>query len=318
MNIKNLLIILVALAVISGAVAFVHNAISRETVARELAKAKASEEATAEAERKAEEAAKFRAKEERITAQSRAQAEADAKEAAILEKEAAEKKLKAEQENRIAKEAAAKAAESSREETLLKQKLAADQAKIAQDEKEKAKALENVKNLEAEIQANKLEEERLRSEKVIAEAKLKELMKIDFESWQNELIRFNLELDAREKTLRPDKTAEDLVWVGGENDNIVDSNGVIRALVKEPYLAENDRTLPYQSRRLAKVQREADEQTMALLNSLRERAVAKFEKLYIKALKDGRVIDASYYKENILTINPDWKFKGEEEPEEKN
>ena len=30
------------------------------------------------------------------------------------------------------------------------------------------------------------------------------------------------------------------------------------------------------------------------------------------ALKEGRVIDADFYKKNILIMYPDWKFKGEE------
>ncbi len=318
MNIKNLSIILVALAIIASAVAFVYNAMSSEVTARELAKAKSSEEAISEAQRKAAEAAKFKAKEERITAESRAKAQADAKEAAQLENENAELKLKAETENRIAKEAEAKAAEASREEALLKQKAAANLAKAAQDEKEKAKSIEQAKSLEAEAQASKLEQERLRSEKIIAEAKLKELARIDLEAWQNELIRFKFELDEREKTLRPDKTAADLAWVGGENDNIVDSNGVVRAFVKDSYLAENDMSLPRQTRKLAKVERLSLEHNELLLKSIKERTLARLEKLYIQALKEDRVIDAEYYKENILTVSPDWKFKGEDDSEEKN
>ena len=32
----------------------------------------------------------------------------------------------------------------------------------------------------------------------------------------------------------------------------------------------------------------------------------------LEALKEGRVIDADFYKKNILIMYPDWKFKGEE------
>ena len=33
------------------------------------------------------------------------------------------------------------------------------------------------------------------------------------------------------------------------------------------------------------------------------------ERLYVQAVKDGRVIDAEHYKQNILLMYPDWKFK---------
>ena len=54
--------------------------------------------------------------------------------------------------------------------------------------------------------------------------------------------------------------------------------------------------------------REAQDKKIA---DARNTVVKTMEKLYVSALKEGRVIDADFYKKNILIMYPDWKFKGE-------
>ena len=53
----------------------------------------------------------------------------------------------------------------------------------------------------------------------------------------------------------------------------------------------------------------------AKIADTRETVVKTMENLYVSALKEGRVIDADFYKKNILIMYPDWKFKGEQKVE---
>ena len=309
---KNLIAVTaVAAAVIAGAVAYVKNGMSREAEARLLAKAAASEAAKAEAERKTGKAAAEKAAAEAKAAEAEAAAQADAKEAARMEKESAELKLKADSENRKAKEAALKAAEAERAAAKLKAAEAADRANCAAAEKEKAKALENAEALKAAAQADRLAAEKLRSEKVIAEAKMLELAKIDFETWQRNLIEFEQSLEERERALKPEKTIADLAWVGGADDKVVDEKGNLRVLKTERYLAENDKSLPRAARRLAKLQRELSEEEADRAAKVRADIVSRIESMYIQALREDRVVDAEFYKKNLKSLYPDWEFKGE-------
>ena len=43
----------------------------------------------------------------------------------------------------------------------------------------------------------------------------------------------------------------------------------------------------------------------------RARAVAPIEKLYVAAIKDGRTVDAEYYRAVLKSMYPDWEYKGE-------
>ena len=300
-----------AAAVIAGAVAYVMNGMSREAEARHLAEAAASEEAKAEAVRKTEKSAAEKAAAEKAAAEAKARAAADEKEAALQDRQTAELKQKEAADNRKAKEAAAKAAEAERETARLKAKAAADAAKTAADEKEKAKTLENVETAKAAAEADKLAAEKLRSEKVIAEAKALELQKIDFETWQRNLVELKQELEERERALQPEKTIADLAWVGGMDDKIVGADGTLTTVKKETYLAENDRTLPKASRYLAKTERIVSDTEAGYIGVMRTNIVAQLESLYIQALKEERVVDAEYYKANLKSLYPDWEFKGE-------
>ena len=71
-------------------------------------------------------------------------------------------------------------------------------------------------------------------------------------------------------------------------------------------------TLPPQSRALAKTQRIVREKHDARAEATRSSIVFSLEALYVAALKDGRVIDADFYKKSILSMYPDWTFKGEQ------
>ena len=317
---KNMIAVAaVAAAVIAGAVAYVMNGMSREAEARLLAEAAASEEAKAEAERKSEKAAAEKAEAEKRAAEANAKAQADAKEAARLEKEAAELKLKADGENRRAKEAAAKAAEAERETARLNAAAAKAAERSAADSKMKAKSLENVAAANAAAAADKLAAEKLRSEKVIAEAKALELQKIDFETWQRNLVELKQELEERERALQPEKTIADLAWVGGMDDKVVDEHGNLVVAKKEPYLAENDRTLPKATRRLAKLQREVYEAQSNSVEIVKARMIGSLERLYVQALKDDRVVDDQFYKQNLETLKPGWVLKADSKKnEEKN
>ena len=308
---KNMIAVAaVAAAVIAGAVAYVKNGMSREAEARLLAEAAASEEAKAEAVRKTEKAAAEKASAEAKAAEAKAAAEADAKEAARMEKESAELKLKAESENRKAKEAALKVAEAERAAAKLEAAAAADRAKSAAAGKEKAKALENAEALKAAAEADRLAAEKLRSEKVIAEAKALELMKIDFETLERDLMEFKQELDERERALKPEKTVADLAWVGGTDDKVVDEKGNLRVLKKEPYLAENDKSLPRATRKLAKLERELSEEEADRAAKMKADIVSLLESMYVRALREDRVVDAEFYRKNLKSLYPGWEFKG--------
>ena len=317
MNLKLFAVISVSLAVVAGSVAYVKNGMSREFEARLLSEKAVAEEAAAEAKRKTAKAEADKAAAEKKIAEENAAAQADAKKAAELEKESSELKLKAESENRLAKEAAARLAEAERETAVLKAKTAADTAKAVADEKEKAKAFENAEAHKAAAEADKLAAEKLRSEKVIAEAKMLELSKIEFAAWQRDLLELEQSLNEREMALKPEKTIADLAWVGGGEDVVVDKDGTLKKQVKKHYLAENDKALPYETRRLAKRERLIAEAQKRDAEKVREIIVSRIEKLYVEALKEDRIVDAEYYKENLKCLYPDWEFKGDDGKKEK-
>ena len=118
-------------------------------------------------------------------------------------------------------------------------------------------------------------------------------------------------MNERERALTPDKTVADLAWVGGVEDKIIGTHGTLQVVKKQPYLAENDRTLPRQSRRLARAQRLVAEDEARHAGEVRSKIVSDLEKLYVEALKEDRVVDAEFYKQNLKTLYPDWEFKGE-------
>ena len=170
----------------------------------------------------------------------------------------------------------------------------------------------------AEAEAAKLATEKLKADKIIAEAKLLELRKTDFETLQRDLLEWKLDLEERERALQPERTIADLAWAGGTEDSVIDENGNLKKQVREPYDPEKDSTLPVQSRRLAKAQRIVGERQSAHSKQVRDEIVKSIEKLYVDALKEGRVIDADFYKKSLLSMYPDWVLKGESDTEHGN
>ena len=194
-----------------------------------------------------------------------------------------------------------------------------DAAKLTNDtarvERERAKDIAAAEQAKADAEAAKLAQEKLKADRIIAEAKAMELRKIDYETLERDLLEWKLDLEERERALKPEKTIADLEWAGGMEDTIIDDKGNVTKQVKKVYDPEKDMELPEQSRRLARTNRKLREAQDAKVADTRDTVVKTMEKLYVAALKEGRVIDADFYKKNILIMYPDWKFKGEESRE---
>lgn len=273
-------------------------AASEETIATKQARAAEMERATAEAQAreaeskaKREKAALEAAKEENeklrleneglaakkaIAADERAKAEAEAKNAADL-KAAKDAELKAAKENADAERAKEAAA-------------AADLART-----EATKAIREAETLKLKVSMSELAAEKQR-----------------YEELNQELLEYQKELDERERALRPEKTIADVAWLPDE-DLDVDENGRPHPKKKKPYLAENDPRLPAETRELAKAERIRGEADDILAKDSRDRVVAPLEKLYVAAVKEGRTIDATYYRQVIKSMYPDWEYRGNDE-----
>ena len=321
MNAKTIAVLAVCAAVIAAAVSGVVVWQKRERVAlAEATKAESLEVAAKEERRKAEADA-------RAAEAKKAQAEASAKAAADSRK-AEEARLKA---NRLEEDTAAanlEIAENNRKKAVAEANAAADakeaekvKAKAARDEAEAAKAIADeamrTAELNAQAEADKLAREKLRSDAVIAEAKLLELRRIDFETIERSLVEYKQELDERERALRPDKTAADLAWVAeAEAETIGETNRVKKAV---KVLPENDPSLPKETRELARRERLLGEAFEAERERIRNEAIARLETLLRKAREEDRVVDAESYFKTIKSLYPDWKpgMQEQEKEEEK-
>ena len=308
---KLVTILAVSLAVVVAAIAAIVVSANRADEAKAYAEAAAAQADRAAAEAKTEraqadaeiakrQAAEANAKakaDERATAEANAKAQADEKAAAADKKAAAEA-------NADAEEIKAKAARAIRDAA----KLTNETARV---ERERAKEVAAAEQAKAEAEAAKLAQEKLKADRIIAEAKALELRKVDYETLERDLLEWKLDLEERERALKPEKTIADLEWAGGMDDTIIDDKGNITKQVKKVYDPEKDLELPEQSRRLARKNRKLRETQDAKIADTRETVVKTMEKLYVSAIKEGRVIDADFYKKNILIMYPDWKFQGE-------
>lgn len=314
MKSKVLAAILASVAVILAAIAGIVVTSKRADAARlaqlraENEEARAAQEAKkAKAEQLAAEAQAAAKKSAAEEAQETRQAEQARQATAKIERERAiAEARKAESEAKTASDQA-KAAEAVR---------AAEKAKVeaARIESEKVRTVADAAQARAEAEAqaaaSKLAAEKLKSDAVIAEAKVLELRQVDFETLERELLEFKLELDERERALHPDKTASDLVWVGEREADVIGgaSNAVKRAK-KVRVLPENDRTLPPESRQLARIERVFSENRKADFAASSNRIVRTLERLYVEAVREDRVVDADYYLENIRLFYPGWKYQ---------
>ena len=307
MNQKTIAIIAVCLAVIGAGVscAVVMN---KRAVA---AQARADEAAARADEAKA----KARAAEKSAAAAADQKAAADANVKAAAEQAAAAKSAveRAELERQAAAEQKAKAAENSRAEQAK-----ADAARAARDEAKakaeqaraeaaaaKEKAAEAAAK-EAEAEA-RLAIEKQKSEKVIAEAKLLELRKIEFEQLARSFAEWKADLEERERALRPEKTISDLSWAGGMEDTIIDEKGNVKKQEKGVYDPEKDMSLPAGTRQLARAERLAGEDLAKRTEKVRDSLVSTLDGLRRQALAEGRVIDADFYGKSIESLYPGWK-----------
>jgi len=306
MNQKVLSVISVSLAVIMAAIAAITVSVKRADIARANAEVAASEEARAEAEKRTA------IKNAEIQAGKQREAEALKAAAALKNKTSVEERQSREEESRRqaleekARTAAAKEAAHNAE----KAKADADQAQAKQKEAEalaaRARAEADAKLAIAQVEADRLAVEKLKADKILAEAKLLELRKVDFETLQHNLLEWKQDLEERERALIPEKTIADLQWAGGMEDSTVDEKGNVVKLVKPVYNPETDRNLPAESRRLAKEDRELRERAAARKESAQNAAIDTLVRLYDRALAEDRTVDAQFYLRSIRSIRPDW------------
>jgi hypothetical protein len=310
MNAKIVSIIAICAAVIAAGVSGVVISMQRADAARAAADKAASEETIAS--KRAREAEL-----ERATAAQNAraaEAKAESEKAALAAAEAENERLKLENENLASKKALAA---DERAKADAEAKKAAD-LKAARDAELKT-AKENADAERAKAQAAADELARTEATKAIHEAealKLKVSMselaaeKQRYEELNAELLDYQKELDERERALRPEKTIADLAWLPDE-DTEIDENGRARPRKKEPKLPEDDPTLSKETRELARAERIRAQADNILEKTARARAVAPLEKLYVAAVKEGRTVDAEYYRIVLKSMYPDWEYKGE-------
>ena len=318
MNAKIVAIVAVCVAVIAAGISGVVISMQRADAARAAADKAASEETIAS--KRAREAEL-----ERATAAANAR-EAEAKEksaaTALAAAEAENEKLKLENENLAEKKAIAADERATAE---AEAKKAAD-LKAAKDAELKT-AKENADAERAKAQAAADELARAEATRAIREAetlKLKVSMaelaeeRQRYEALNAELLDYQKELDERERALRPEKTIADLSWLPDE-DTEIDENGRARPRKKVKMLPENDPSLPKETRELAKAERVRSQADDILKEDARARVVAPLEKLYVAAVKEGRTVDAAYYRAALKSMYPDWEYKAppEEAKEEK-
>ena len=310
-NQKTITIAAVSLAVVVAAIAAIVVSANRADEAKAYAEAEAAaddaakaEEKTARAQKEAE-TAKLKTAEanaaakadERAAAEANARAQADEKAAAADNKAAAEANAAAEREKADAARAVRDAAKATNE--------------TARIELQRTKEVAAAEQAKADAAAAKLAQEKLKADRIIAEAKALELRKIDYETLERDLLEWKIDLEERERALRPEKTIADLAWAGGMEDTIIDEKGNLKKQVKTVYDPEKDMELPEQSRRLAKTERKIREKQDAAGADARAKILKSMEKLYVDALREGRVIDSDFYKKSILSMYPDWKFTAE-------
>ncbi len=311
MNSKIVSIIAICAAVIVAGVAGVVISMQRADAARAAADKAASEETVASKRARTAEL-------ERATAAQNAraaEAKAESEKTALAAAEAENERMKLENEGLAEKRA-----------------LAADERAKADAEAKKAADLKAAKEIElkvakevadgerAKAQASADELARVEATKAIREAetlKLKVSMaelaaeKQRYEELNAELLDYQKELDERERALRPEKTIADLSWLPDE-DTDVDESGKAHPRKKEPKLPENDPTLPKETRALAKADRIRAQADGIIEKDARARAVAPIEKLYVAAVKEGRTVDAEYYRTVLKSMYPDWEYKAPE------
>ena len=305
MNSRVVLIVAVCAAVLGAGIsgAIIANKRASEAAANAEAAASRAEAAAAEA-RKAEAEAKSEA-EKRGAAKEIAKAEADKLSAAREARAKAASDERAAADNRAAAEANSKAEQAKADAARAKRDEARAKMKEAEANAEQAKAESKAAEAKAAEAAAILEHEKLKADKILAEAKILELRKIDFETLARDLGEWKADLEERERALKPEKTIADLAWAGGMEDTIIDADGNVKKQEKVVYDPEKDMSLPSGTRRLFRAERLLDENYAAHADKVRERLFAKLEAMREKALAEGRVIDAEFYLKSMKSLYPE-------------
>ena len=303
--------LMVCLAVIAAAVAAIVVSINRASEAKSYAEAEAAQADAESAKARTAKAEAEAEAEKRRAAEATAKAKHDELEAKRLEKETAEAEAKTAAENSRAMADAAKKAASEAEAARATKEAEKAKADAARSEELKAKEAAAAATAKAETEQVKLALEKTKADKLIAETKMMELQKIDFENLERELLEWKLNLEERERLLMPEKSIADLSWAGGMEDSIIDDKGNVTKKTKTAYDPENDLTLPRETRKLAKTERIVGDQHKERSANVRKSIIKSLESLYVAALRENRVIDAEYYRKSILTMYPDWHFEGE-------
>ena len=308
MNAKVLLVVSMCAAIVGAGVCAVVVSAQRAKQAQAVAEAESAKADVAAAEaKKAERDAAAEAERARAAEAKRKEAE-EQREKAALDRDAAADEARTAAENRMAKEADAARAKSEADAARLKRDEAKAHEAAAREEKERAAKVAEAEAAKAQAEADKLAAEKLKAEKVIAEAKLHELRRLDLESFARDLAERERDVAEREQALQPEKTIADLSWVGGGEDSVIDEKGNITKKEKTVYRAEDDRTLPRATRRLAKEERLASEAIGEASARARASIVSGLEALYVAALREDRVVDADYYRKVLRSMYPDWEL----------
>lgn len=305
---RNRIVLLAALVAVAGIVAWAVIRVTgnRADAAKAAANAAALNAEAAQAEKEAQ-----------IRAEKAAERQAAANEAALKKAEedrrAAEENRKAkEAESRIAADEAAKAeadrdarkAAAAKEASAAEAEQAKASAARAEAEKAKADARAKEKEADAKLEIARLEAEQTKAaaDRAVAEAAALQLKSANLDELARQLMEFKQDLDERELALRPEKTILDLETThANEETNSTDET-------QGPVLRENDRTIPRESRALARANRLETEMRDELTASARSNAVSRLESLYIQALRDDRVADANFYRSELRLMYPGWKY----------
>jgi len=305
---RNRIVLLAALVAVAGIVAWAVIRVTgnRADAAKAAANAAALNAEAAQAEKEAQ-----------IRAEKAAERQAAANEAALKKAEedrrAAEENRKAkEAESRIAADEAAKAeadrdarkAAAAKEASAAEAEQAKASAARAEAEKAKADARAKEKEADAKLEIARLEAEQTKAaaDRAVAEAAALQLRSANLDELARQLMEFKQDLDERELALRPEKTILDLETTHANEgtDSTDETQG--------PVLRENDRTIPRESRALARANRLETEMRDELTASARSNAVSRLESLYIQALRDDRVADANFYRSELQLMYPGWKY----------
>lgn len=184
-------------------------------------------------------------------------------------------------------------------------------AASAKSEAARAAALREETRLKAQAEEDRrrgeeaaLERKKIESERLIAEAKLRELRLEDLRDYERELVAIKRDLDEREAALRPEKTVADLAHVSLE-DTVFDGQGKVVKRGKRAYRAEDDQRLTRGERLLARANRLATLAADCLVEDMRSNAVARLTALRDAAVARGDLVDARHCADALRALYPD-------------